>query len=133
MTSSSRSIRLLAATLALLGLVARPLQAVVDCPMPMERVDAATEVASDVETPAPHHDHHAVATAETDASSPPTESPDAGRERCPDLAHCAVAAPIADRDALASEERVPDEQAVLAYERPSSNITSLEPPPPKTR
>lgn len=139
MPPAFRPLRLLAAALAVLGLFARPLQAVVSCPMP---TDAAV-VSVEHEEQAQHAEHaqhtghasqgqpHTVPqSSEAPASS---DAPQSSDERCPDLAHCAVAAPIAERDVQAEDARPEDERVELVHARPASIIASLEPPPPKAR
>jgi hypothetical protein len=112
MTLARRSLRILAAVFAVLGLFARPLQALVDCPMPMKVAEASS-----------HHAGH----------GQPAESPDTSEKRCPDVAHCAVAAPIADAALAAVDARVRVTVVAFVNERPASTTSSLEPPPPKLR
>ena len=122
--SLSRTLRLVASVLALVGLLARPARAVVVCPMEMpvlvEQADAS------------EHAHHAEQTAEAPADEPVDESGDApAHEVCPDLAHCAVAAPASASELTAADDRVRAARVVAAQDRPTSAIASLEPPPPK--
>ncbi len=148
MPPAFRPLRFLAAALAVLGLFARPLQAVVNCPMPAD--DALVSVQQKEQAlhagharPTDHADHAshgqpqaAPQTAEAPASLEApvsSDTPQSSDERCPDLAHCAVAAPIAERDVAGEDARPEGERVELVHARPASIIASLEPPPPKAR
>jgi len=139
---------MLAAALAVLGLFARPLQALVDCPMPMNETVAAeaTAVGENAEQPVEQHAEHrseqhaeahvpgapaAEANAEGESEEPDSQRTPGGR--CPDVAHCAVAAPITDTELAPVAERVHVAVASFVNERPASTTNSLEPPPPKQR
>lgn len=67
------------------------------------------------------HAHH--------SEDAPGETPE--HEVCPDLAHCTVAAPVSAPELGSAAESLSDQRVLGALDRPTSAVTSVEPPPPK--
>lgn len=127
MSLSSHSLRLVAAVLAMVGLLARPARAVVLCPMQMP---AAAESVTNEH--AGHEGHEGMVEVAPNAPADAEHPSDApAHEICPDLAHCAVAAPPSSNALDADAGIVRSARVVAAQNRPASEVPSLEPPPPK--
>jgi hypothetical protein len=134
MTFSLRAFRMMAAVLAAVGLLARPLRAVVLCPMEQPVAAAAT---AEADEHAHHAGHDMDASASADASAESAaQLPEGGvpsHETCPDLAHCAVAAPPSSAASHGAHVCICSARAVTVHDRPASAVSTVEPPPPKQR
>lgn len=129
-------LRLAAALLAWLGLLALPLRTIAACPMvEVAGVDASLHHGASVVTQISNeqvgHDEHA-GHEMPDADDEAPSAPDApAHEPCPDLAHCAVAA-ISPPLTLPAAPTVPVATLrIAALTAPMSVGRALEPPPPK--
>lgn len=129
------SLRLAAALLAWVGMLALPLRTLAACPMIEAEEGAAVMHHEMPATDAGEHAGHDMAAmqGETQGETPEAPaSPEApAHETCPDLAHCAVAA-VPTPLALSTDPMAPVAAlSVDAQTAPLSVAIALEPPPPK--
>ena len=131
MLSVCAPLRLAAALLAWVGMLALPLRTLAACPMLGPSEGAAVMHHAALVDSADEHLGHDMTGMHAQSPEAPA-SPDApAHETCPDLAHCAVAA-VPSPLALSASPTTPFVALrVAAQTAPLSVARALEPPPPK--